>query len=324
MDLREKLGSGGMFKEIAGDSEALKQVLHKVEQVAATDSAVLVLGETGTGKELVAQAIHTRSQRAQRSFVRVNCAALPGTLIESDLFGHEKGAFTGATDRRLGRFEMADGGTIFLDEIGDLAPELQSKLLRVLQSGEFERVGSASTIKVDVRVIAATNRDLQEAMVRGGFRTDLYYRLNVFPITIPPLRERKEDVPILVWFFVTKLEGRLGKKIKKIRRETMDTLVSYEWPGNVRELEHIVERAMILSPGSTLVVEQFSTPPAADPTQQSQPSGRSLEQVERAHIIRTLDQCGWKVKGTGNAADRLGLSESTLRYRMKKLKIVRP
>jgi len=324
IDLREKLGSTGVFKEIVGDSEPLKEVLNKVEHVAATDSTVLLLGETGTGKELIAQAIHTRSQRAQRPLVRVNCAALPGTLIESDLFGHEKGAFTGATDRRLGRFEMADGGTIFLDEIGDLAPELQSKLLRVLQSGEFERVGSGNTIKVDVRVVAATNRDLEDAMLHGSFRTDLYYRLNVFPITIPPLRQRKEDIPILAWFFVSKLEGRLGKKIRKIRRETMDALVAHDWPGNVRELEHAIERAMILSPASTLVVDQFSTPAAAGSTAPSEPSGHSLEQVERAHIIRTLEATGWRVKGKGNAAERLGLSESTLRYRMHKLGIIRP
>lgn len=325
IDLRKRIAATPEIEEIVGNSQALKEALHKVALVAATDATVLLTGETGTGKERFAHAIVKQSHRAERPFVMVNCAALPPNLIESDLFGHEKGAFTGATARRQGRFELADGGTILLDEIGDLTPEVQVKLLRVLQSGEFERLGSEETIKVDVRVIAATNRDLAEAMAQGSFRTDLFYRLNVFPIDIPPLRERKKDIPLLVWYFVTNAEGRHGKHIRTIPQETMDALVAYDWPGNVRELEHVVERAMILAQGTRLVVaESFtSATPDAAPTVSAQ-NGTSLEQVERAHIINTLQGSGWKVKGKGNAADLLGLSESTLRYRMKKLGIERP
>jgi len=325
LDLRHRIAATQELEEIVGNSKALKEALHKVGLVAATDATVLLLGETGTGKERFAHAIVKQSHRAERPFVTVNCAALPQGLIESDLFGHEKGAFTGATARRQGRFELADGGTIFLDEIGDLTPDLQVKLLRVLQSGEFERLGSEETIKVDVRVIAATNRDLATAMAEGSFRSDLYYRLNVFPIDIPPLRERKGDIPLLLWFFVTSAEERYGKRITAIPQATMDALVAYDWPGNVRELEHVVERAMILSRGTSLEFAEPFAAAASDATPtRSVAEGTRLEHVERAHIVRTLEGSGWKVKGRGNAADRLGLSESTLRYRMKKLRIARP
>ncbi len=324
-ELRGRIEFTSGIEDIVGSSHALKEALHQLSLVAHTDATVLLTGETGTGKERFAHAIVKASSRAERPFVMVNCAALPPNLIESELFGHEKGAFTGAITQRQGRFELADGGTIFLDEIGDLPSDLQAKLLRALESGEFERLGSEGKIKVDVRVIAATNRDLANEMAQGRFRPDLYYRLNVFPIEIPPLRDRKEDIPLLVWYFVTNAEGRHGKHIRTISEETMDSLLAYDWPGNVRELEHVVERAMILTQGTTLVVaESFtSATPAATPAV-SADDGTSLQQVERAHIVRTLQRCGWKVKGKGNAADLLGLSESTLRYRMKKLGIERP
>jgi len=324
-DLRRRIATTVELEEIVGSSRALKEALHKVDLVAATDATVLLTGETGTGKDRFAHAIVKRSHRAERPFVIVNCAALPANLIESDLFGHEKGAFTGATSRRQGRFELADGGTIFLDEIGDFPLEAQVKLLRVLQSGEFERLGSEETITVDVRVIAATNRDLAKAMEQGRLRADLFYRLNVFPIDIAPLRERKEDIPLLVWYFVANAEGRYGKHITTIPEQTMDALMRYDWPGNVRELEHVVERAMILSRGTSLLITESFTPIVPDATPAAPADdGGSLEHVERAHIIRTLQRCGWKVKGDGNAADLLGLRESTLRYRMKKLGIERP
>lgn len=320
--LREELQSSHDFEEIVGDSPALNSILHKADQVAATDAAVLVLGETGTGKELIVRAIHARSLRKGHPLVKVNCAAIPGTLIESELFGHDKGAFTGALIKKIGRFELADRGTIFLDEIGDLPLELQAKLLRVLQEGEFERLGSVRTRKINVRIIAATNRDLESAIAEGSFRPDLFYRLSVFPILMPSLRERREDVPLLVWYFITKKQGPLGKRIEKVQKETMEALKAYDWPGNVRELENVIERAMILSPGSTLILgESFG---AIQPAQPEQPSSQNLEEIERTHILRVIEECGWKIKGKSNAADRLGLHSSTLRTRMKKLGIVRP
>jgi transcriptional regulator with GAF, ATPase, and Fis domain len=253
----------------------------------------------------------------------VNCAALPDTLIESELFGHEKGSFTGAAGLRKGRFELADGGTIFLDEIGDLPPGLQAKLLRVLQSGEFERLGSEKTLKADVRVITATNRNLEAAAADGSFRPDLYYRLKVFPIKVPPLRDRREDIPLLVWHFITTRQATLGRRVETIPRRAMERLVAYDWPGNVRELEHVIERALILSPGSTLMVEELvSVPGAAAPLNAG--GSQQMADAERAHILRVLRDCGWKVKGNGNAAERLGLNPSTLRSRMKKLGIERP
>jgi PAS domain S-box-containing protein len=320
--LREEIKHEHNYEEIIGESEGLKSALVRLEQVAGTDATVLILGETGTGKELIARAIHSSSPRRDQRLVKVDCAALPPALIESELFGHEKGAFTGASSRRLGRFEIADRGTIFLDEIGDLPLDLQAKLLRVLQDGEFERLGSTKTQKVDVRVIAATNRDLQERKTQGSFRPDLYYRLMVFPIEAPPLRDRKEDVPLLVWHFVTKGQARLGKKIESIPRSLMDRFTEYEWPGNIRELQNVIERALILSPGPTLQVEEplGMTREPASATRESS----SLSVAERAHIEKVLAECGWKVKGRGNAAERLGLNPSTLRTRMKKLGISRP
>jgi transcriptional regulator with GAF, ATPase, and Fis domain len=298
-------------------------VFHLVDQVAPTNATVLLLGETGTGKELIARAIHDSSPRREHPLIKVNCAALPDTLIESELFGHEKGAFTGAAGRRKGRFELADEGTIFLDEIGDLPPELQAKLLRVLQSGEFERLGSEKTLTANVRVIAATNRNLEAAAADGSFRADLYYRLKVFPIEVPPLRDRRKDIPLLVWHFITMRQATLGRRIETVPQRTMERLVAYDWPGNVRELEHVIERALILSPGSTLMVEDLvSVLGAAAPLHAG--GSQQMADAERAHILRVLRDCGWKVKGSGNAAERLGLNPSTLRSRMKKLGIARP
>ncbi len=306
------------FEEIVGNSDAIRRVLYKVEQVAATDATVLILGETGTGKELFARALHRLSPRRERPLVKVNCAALPATLIESELFGHEKGAFTGALCRKAGRFELADSGTLFLDEIGDLPLDLQAKLLRVLQEGEFERLGGL-TLKVDVRIIAATNRDLEQAMTEGTFRSDLYYRLTVFPIELPPLRERGDDLQLLVRYFVGRKRGKLGSRVEKIPQKVMERLAAYDWPGNVRELENVVERALILSPDDTLRLdESFGAARTA-------PGGSErFVDVERAHIHGVLEASGWKIKGQGNAADRLGFTPQKVRYRMKKLGIVRP
>lgn len=320
--LQEEIQRTNGFDEIVGESDALRKALSRVTPVAATDTNVLILGETGTGKELFARAIHLMSRRRDRTLVTVNCAALPATLIESELFGHEKGAFTGAFARKLGRFEVADGGTIFLDEIGELPLELQAKLLRVLQQGEFERVGSSSTQKVDVRVIAATNRDLRKDAEENRFRSDLYYRLSVFPIFVPPLRDRKSDIPLLVWHFIKKLQGRWEKTIQQVPPEVMQALQAYSWPGNIRELENVIERAMILSPGPLLTIDEPAEPNNAGPS--SLISSQSLEDVERAHIIQVLESCSWKVAGKGNTADRVGMNVSTFRSRMKKLGIQRP
>jgi formate hydrogenlyase transcriptional activator len=309
------------FEEIVGNSAGIRKVFSQIEQVASTDATVLIIGETGTGKELVARAIHARSTRRQHAMVKVNCAALPATLIESELFGHEKGAFTGALTRVVGRFELANNGTIFLDEVGDLPLELQSKLLRVLQEGEFERLGSTTTIKVNVRVLAATNRNLETLIDNGSFRADLYYRLNVFPIEVPPLRERRDDIVLLVWYFLTKHRGSLGKIVDTIGQRDMSALLSYSWPGNVRELENRIERALIGSTGRVLAIEGSPlgfVPPSAHH------NSEGLDDVQRAHITAVLELCDWKVKGKGNAADRLGLNSSTLRARMKHLGIIRP
>jgi len=308
------------YENIVGQSDGLNYVLYKVEQIAPGDTTVLVLGETGTGKELVARAIHGLSPRKNRALVKVNCATLPANLIESELFGHEKGAFTGAHARQLGRFEVADGSTLFLDEIGELPLELQPKLLRVIQDGEFERLGSSGTIKVDVRVIAATNRNLEEEVRRGRFREDLWYRLNVFPITVPPLRERVEDIAQLVDFFVAKISKRLGKSIKKIPTSVMNSLQNYQWPGNIRELENVLERAVINSSGPKLrLVDELKKPQKDLTTTQ-----KTLEEVERDHIIRVLEQTNWKVSGKNGAAEILGLNRSTLRARIRKLDIRQP
>jgi transcriptional regulator with GAF, ATPase, and Fis domain/predicted ATPase len=320
--LREEVSSIKGFDEIVGKSTELKKVLGQVAQVAITDATVLILGETGTGKELIARAIHNRSLRKEHALVRINCATLPTNLIESELFGHEKGAFTGALNKKIGRFELADKGTIFLDEIGELPLELQAKLLRVLQEGEFERVGSSVTQKINARVIAATNRDLKHEAEEGQFRSDLYFRLSVFPIELPPLRARKADIPLLVWYFALKAREKIKKTVKTIPNNVMDSFVSYHWPGNIRELENVIERAVILMPEQTLLLDESFCPQFPASVQTT--SDKNLDAVERQHIQQVLEQCGWKVKGQGNAAEQLGLNPSTLTFRMKKLGIRRP
>ncbi len=309
------------FTDFISRSPALQKILAKVEQVAATDATVLILGESGTGKELLARAIHNLSQRSDHPLVKVNCAALPMHLIESELFGHEKGAFTGAIARKAGRFELADGGTIFLDEIGEMPLELQAKLLRILQDGEFERVGGQQTLKVDTRVIAATNRDLKTEIQHGRFREDLYYRLYVFPITIPPLRERKEDIPLLVNHFVKKYSAKTGKKIESVSQHIIDTLQAYPWPGNVRELENVIERAVIVSPGKQLKLDDWL--PSSEGESVEEPTALGLEEMERNHILKVLKQTGWRISGEKGAARILNINASTLRSRMEKLGIMR-
>ena len=325
--LREEVEQTHADAGIVGQSPALKRVLGQVDRVASTDATVLILGETGTGKELFARAVHAASPRRERPLVKVNCAALPETLIESELFGHEKGAFTGATARRTGRFELADGGTIFLDEIGDLPLALQAKLLRVLQEGEFERLGSPQTRRVDVRVIAATNRDLAERAAEGTFREDLYYRLNVVPLKLPPLRERTGDVRLLIEHVLARAAVRFGRPAPTVPESVMAAFEAYAWPGNVRELANVVERAVILSDGPSLRLDEplgAARPPTAAATATGAASGVTMEEVERAHILHVLGTTGWRVRGDGGAAEVLGLNPSTLRSRMKKLGIERP
>jgi transcriptional regulator with GAF, ATPase, and Fis domain len=318
--LQEEIKLVYNHEDIVGKSDAITYVFFKVEQIAGTDTNVLILGETGTGKELVARAIHGTSRRKHRALVKMNCAALPSNLIESELFGHEKGAFTGAHSRRLGRFEVADGATLFLDEIGELPLELQPKLLRVIEDGEFERLGSSDTRKVDVRIIAATNRDLQSEVQKGAFREDLWYRLNIFPITMPPLRDRLDDIPLLVNFYIDRISRRLGKVIKVIPAGVMDALRHYHWPGNVRELENVLERAVINSSGPKLRLVDELQKPHRDATR----PGQTLEHIERDYIQQVLEQTGWKVSGKNSAAEILGLDRSTLRARMRKLNIRKP
>ena len=320
MYLQEEIKLEFNHENIVGRSNEIKYVFYKVEQIAATDTNVLVLGETGTGKELVARAIHGLSKRKDRALVKMNCAALPSNLIESELFGHEKGAFTGAHSRRMGRFEIADGATLFLDEIGELPLELQPKLLQVIQSGEFERLGSSETIKTDVRIIAATNRNLEAEVSKGRFREDLWYRLNIFPITLPPLRERLDDIPLLVSFYVDKISKRLGKSIKKIPVGVMDALKQYYWPGNIRELENVLERAVIGSSGPKLRLADELKNLHQDATRPA----RTLAEVEREYLLRVLEEVQWKVSGRNSAAQILGLDRSTLRARMRKLNIRKP
>jgi formate hydrogenlyase transcriptional activator len=319
--LQQEITSALGFDEIVGESQLLRNALTQVEHVAGTSASVLLLGETGTGKELLARAIHDRSPRKERPLVKVNLAALPSSLIESELFGHVKGAFTGAVSDKVGRFQLADGGTLFLDEIGELDADLQTKLLRVLQEGEFERLGSAETLRVDVRVVAATNRNLHRAMEEQKFRPDLYYRLAVFPIEVPPLRLRRDDIPLLVWHLITKKQARLGKIIRNVPPSVMQALIDYDWPGNIRELENVIERAMILSSGTTLNLPEPLRPVRQVP-RSVVPTNRA--KTDRARILAVLEACRWKIKGSGNAADRLGLNPSTLRYRMKILGIARP
>ena len=320
--LQQEVAREYNFGEIIGHSNILSNVFLKVEQVASMNSTVLLLGETGTGKGVLARAIHSSSARRARPMITVNCAALPMSLIESELFGRERGAFTGADSRQIGRFELADGGTIFLDEIGELPLELQSKLHRFIQDGELERLGSPRTIKIDVRIIAATNKDLKEEIRAGRFREDLFYRLNVFPIMMPPLRERKEDIPLLVNHFVTKFNKKIGKKIEYVSKETVNTLQEYRWPGNVRELESVIERAVITSQGSALqVLDLFDTARSEDDLMGQEVKALAL--MERDHIIQALRKTGWRISGRSGAALLLGLNPSTLRARIKRLGIVR-
>lgn len=309
------------FEEIISQSKKFKKVLGQVEQVSKTDATVLILGESGTGKELIARAVHNISKRKNRTLVKVNCAALPATLIESELFGHEKGAFTGAISRKIGRFELADGGSLFLDEVGEIPIELQPKLLRVLQEGEFERLGNSNTIKVDVRIIAATNVNLMDAISEGTFREDLYYRLNVFPINIPSLRERKEDIPLLTRHFLLKYNAQFGRKIALITESAIERLTEYNWPGNIRELENVIERAVIISPDNKLEVGD-SIPKAIMGTKNDDVV--TLADNERAYILKTLKLTNWRISGERGAAKILDLNRTTLEARMKKLGIVRP
>jgi len=311
------------FEEIVGESRPLHDALQQVEIVAPTDSTVLVLGETGTGKELIARAIHNRSARRERTFVKINCAAIPSGLLESELFGHERGAFTGAIAQKIGRFEVANGGTLFLDEVGEIPLELQPKLLRVLQEQEFERIGGTRTIKVDVRLVAATNRDLVQMVEEHRFRDDLYYRLNVFPIYAPPLRERPEDIEPLVRYFVQRFAARMQRRIEVIPTETLDAMRRYPWPGNVRELENLIERAVILSSGPHLTVPLAHLARRSTPAAQDE-SASTLEGVERAHITRVLEETNWMLGGPRGTAARLGMKRTTLQSLMKRLAIGRP
>lgn len=332
--LEDEIRSDNQFEEIIGRSKALGRVLREIQTVAPTDSTVLISGETGSGKELVARAIHQLSTRQSHAFVKLNCAAIPTGLLESELFGHEKGAFTGAISQRVGRFELANRGTVFLDEVGEIPLELQPKLLRVLQEREFERLGSTRTLKTDARLIAATNRDLAAFVDEQKFRQDLFYRLNVFPITVPPLRERREDIPMLVRHFAQQFARRMKKNVESISTETMETLTRYDWPGNIRELQNLIERAVILSTGATLdvPVEALNGPRVTAPgfpsatADKPLPDGhaQTLEDADRRHIIAALERTNWVIAGPNGAAARLGVKRSTLQFRMRKLGIARP
>ena len=329
--LEDEIRTEMQFDDIVGKSSVLRSVLQQVEIVAPTDSTVLIYGETGTGKELVARALHDLSSRKARAFVKLNCAAIPTGLLESELFGHEKGAFTGAIAQRIGRFELAHGGTVFLDEIGEIPLELQPKLLRVLQEREFERLGGSRTLRSDARLIAATNRDLGAMAQENKFRPDLYYRLNVFPIRVPSLRERAEDIPLLVRHFVQQFSRRMGKSIESVPADTMSALVGYHWPGNIRELQNVIERAVIVTQGPVLnvAVAEFATPPkslataapASTPKEDGGSMRRVLEETEREQIVRALDQANWVISGPAGAAAKLGMKRSTLQARMQKLGI---
>jgi len=320
--LEEEIKEVYRFDEIVGQSPAMSAVLEQVALVGPTDASVLISGETGTGKELIARALHSASPRRERPLIKVNCAALPAGLVESELFGHERGAFTGAAQRRIGRFELADGGTIFLDEIGDLPADVQVKLLRVLQERELERIGGSETIRVDVRIISATNRPLPNAVAAGTFREDLYYRLNVFPIRLPPLRERPGDVALLTHFFVARYAAKIGRRITHVPAEVMARLAAYPWPGNVRELENVIERAVILSPGPALEVRADTLPATVSPVA-APDAGQRMVDVEREHVLSVLRGSGWKIEGPGGAAEALGMHPNTLRSRMKRLGIRR-
>jgi formate hydrogenlyase transcriptional activator len=324
--LEDEIRTEMQFEDIVGKSSVLRNVLQQVEIVAPTDSTVLIYGETGTGKELIARAVHDLSSRKARAFIKLNCAAIPTGLLESELFGHEKGAFTGAISQRIGRFELAQGGTVFLDEIGEIPLELQPKLLRVLQEREFERLGGSKTLQSDARLIAATNRDLAAMVQANKFRPDLYYRLNVFPIRVPSLRERSEDIPLLVRHFVQQFGRRMGKTIDSVPADTMSALVQYHWPGNIRELQNIIERAVIVTQGSVLKVGLAELESAPEPREiETREDGNSmrkvLEETERQQIVRALEQAHWVISGASGAAARLGMKRSTLQARMQKLGI---
>lgn len=322
--LEDELRTEASFSEVVGNSRALKRVLKQIETVAPTDSTVLILGETGTGKERLARAVHDLSPRRERAFVKVNCASVPAGLLESELFGHEKGAFTGAIAQRIGRFELAHQGTLFLDEVGEIPLELQSKLLRVLQEKQFERLGNSRTMTSDVRIVAATNRDLNKLVASGQFRSDLFYRLSVFPVMVPPLRDRAEDIPLLVHFFLSRFSKRMGRNVDMVPPETMQALCSYSWPGNVRELEHVVERAVILSPGPELRIPLTELDSVqADTTSTAASTASTLEEVERGHILKVLRETKGRIGGHGGAAERLGMNRTTLNSRMQKLGIAR-
>jgi PAS domain S-box-containing protein len=308
----------------AGRSAAMERVMAMIDQVAPTNSTVLLLGETGTGKEYLASRVHDLSDRRARSMVRVNCAAIPAALIESELFGRERGAFTGASTRQSGRFEIADRSTIFLDEIGDLPLDVQVKLLRVLEERQFERLGSSTPVKVDARIIAATHRNLEQRISDGTFREDLFYRLNVFPIVVPPLRERADDIPSLVWYFVDQFSASLDRRFESIPEDNMTAIQAYSWPGNIRELRNVVERAMILATGETLTIALPESPGAPNPPPRRSSASAKLEDIERDHIRRVLEAAGWRIRGVGGAADRLGLAPTTLESRMIKLGLSRP
>jgi formate hydrogenlyase transcriptional activator len=322
--LEEQVRTEHNFGDIVGESPALRRVLKQVETVASTDSTVLIMGETGTGKELIARALHDLSPRRDHTFVKLNCSAIPTGLLESELFGHEKGAFTGAISQKVGRFEVAHQGTLFLDEVGDIPQELQPKLLRVLQEQEFERLGSTRTIKVDVRLVGATHRDLARMVAEGRYRADLYYRLNVFPVLLPPLRERAEDIPRLVRHFTQRFAQRMGRRIETIPSAVMDALVRYPWPGNVRELQNVIERAVILSPGSSLQVSLGDLKMMDTQSPASPAAAVTLADSDRAHILEALRDTGWVVGGPKGAAARLGMKRSTLQKKMQKLGISRP
>jgi len=322
--LEDEIRTQHNFEEIVGTSATLRRVLKEVETVAPTDSTVLIRGETGTGKELIARAVHHLNHRRERTFVKLNCAAIPTGLLESELFGHERGAFTGAIAQKVGRFELAHEGTLFLDEVGDIPPELQPKLLRVLQEQEFERLGGTRTIKVNVRLVAATHRDLMQMVAAGQFRGDLYYRLNVFPVLLPPLRERRDDIPQLVRHFIQKFARRMGRRIETVPAEVMGALVGYPWPGNIRELENVIERAVILSGGPALRLPpgEWTTPIPVVEVSNTAPV--TLADAEREHIVGVLHEAGWVLGGPRGAATRLGMARSTLQWKMKKLGIDRP
>jgi formate hydrogenlyase transcriptional activator len=321
--LEEEIRTEHSFGEIVGGSAALRRILQQVEAVAPTDATVLICGETGAGKELIARALHDRSPRRQRTFVKLNCAAIPTGLLESELFGHEKGAFTGAIGQKVGRFELAHHGTLFLDEVGDIPLELQPKLLRVLQEQEFERLGSTKTIKTDVRLVAATNRDLAQLVAEGRFRSDLYYRLNVFPLLLPPLRERREDIPLLVRHFTQRYAQRLGRRIETVPSAVLEALVRYPWPGNIREMQNVIERAVILSPGQSLQIPLNDLQLAVARSPMPASPARTLTDVEREHILGVLRETGWVLAGSQGAAARLGMKRSSLQWKMKKLGIFR-